>query len=219
MHYPRHLIAAFAVCVFLFCAGCTQGTNSPASGSPASSGGVTDITRLTLNQVDIPPNFTLVEETVRNPGDVGSLAKNLGWETGYNVRYATPALDKRGPTEITQSIAVYPEKSIPTILSLSDRQDRSDTDLTYTDLPVPRLGNNSRGFFGNASAQILVKPTNENPLASGPGSHDVSVVYTREVAEIIFAKGTFFEVLRMEGPGINVTVLQGLAEKAFRKLP
>jgi hypothetical protein len=177
------------------------------------------MTRLLLNPADLPPNFTLVESSARNAADVGSLAKDLGWEGGYGIRYAVPAVDKRGPTEISQSIAFYPEKNIPSIIDLSDKQDRSDPDLSYTSFSPEGLGNNSRGFFGNASAEILVKPTNENPLVTGPDNHEVAVVYTREVAEIIFTKGDVFEVLRMTGPGANVTVLQDLAGKAYRRIP
>ena len=130
---------------------------------------MTDFTRLALGPADIPSNFTLDSGAARNPDDVGSLAKDLGWKGGYSVRYVIPATDKRGPTDITQSIAVYPEKNIPTIIAMSDQQDRSDRDLKYTNISPPGLGEASRGFFGNASAQILVKPANGNPLASGPG--------------------------------------------------
>jgi hypothetical protein len=217
MQYPRYLIAALILFAFLVFAGCTQ---APAPGTPsASPGAPADMTRLLLDPADLPPNFTLVESTAKDPADVGSLAKDLGWEGGYGVRYALPAIDNRGPTEITQSIALYPEKNILAIVELSDKQDRSDANLVYTGFATPGLGNNSRGFFGNASAEILVKPTNENPLVSGPGNHDVAVVYTREVAEIIFTKGDVFEVLRMSGPGANVTVLRDMAGKTFRKIP
>jgi hypothetical protein len=221
MQYPRYLIVALILCAFLVFSGCTQApATAPAPATPSvSPGAPADMTPLLLTPSDLPPNFTLVESSTRNPADVGTLAKDLGWEGGYSVRYAIPAIDKRGPTEITQSIAIYPEKNIQKIVELSDKQDRSDVDLRYTGFATPGLGANSRGFFGNASAEILVKPTNQNPLVTGPDNHDVAVVYTREVAEIMFTKGDVFEVLRMTGPGANATVLLDLAGKTFRRIP
>jgi hypothetical protein len=220
MRCSRYLIIALILGASLLFAGCTQATNTPVSQAPAASpGALTGIAGLMLDPADLPPGFTLIESTAKAPRDVSSLAKELGWQEGYSVRYDRPAIDRRGPTQLTQSIAIYTEKNILTVIAMSDSQDRTDSDLTYTNITTPGLGAGSRGFFGNASAQVLVKPTNQNPLASGPGSHDVDVVYTREVAEIMFSKGNTLEVFRMAGPGANATILQGLAEKAYSKIP
>lgn len=218
MQYSRYLIVALVLCAALLIAGCTQGPKSPAPASPAPPA-TAGLAQLLIGPSDVPANFTLVESRAKSPEDLGSLATDLGYEGGYVARYSTPAADQSGSTNITQSIAIYPEKNIPSLITLVNKQDRSDPDLSYSDLPVPGLGNDSHGFFGSATARIIVKPTNQNPLATGPGSYDVTVVYTREVAEVIFAKGTTFEVIRMEGPGANATITQGLAEKAFLKIP
>lgn len=219
MQYSRYLIVALILSASLLIAGCTQGQKNPVPGGTPTPAVQPGIPQLLIDPSDLPPNFTLVLSFAKSPGDVGTVARDLGYEGGYIVRYIMPAADQRGPTNITQSIAFYPEKNIPSIISLSDKQDQSDPDLSYTDLPAPGLGNDSRGFFGNAKAQVIVKPTNENPLATGPGSHDVAIVFTREVAEILFAKGTTFEAIRMEGPGANATITRELAEKAYSKIP
>jgi hypothetical protein len=105
------------------------------------------------------------------------------------------------------------------VIAMADQQGRPDTDLTYTDLPVQGLGNNSRAFLGKASSQILLKPTQANQLITGLDKNEVQAIFKNEVAEIIFSKGNTFEVIKMTGPSVDTPLLIDLAKKAYAKIP
>ena len=104
-------------------------------------------------------------------------------------------------------------------MELVHKQDRSDKDLTYTDILTGIPGDNGTGFYGRASSQILIKSANENPLVSGPENHDVTAVVKNDIAEVIFSRGTTFEVISMTGPGADVATVTALAEKAYARIP
>lgn len=220
MHGPQYLVVLVILCAVIFCAGCTQnsGTQSPVvpAVAPATSA---DPAALVLAPSEVPDGFSLVESRQKNITDVGKIAKDLGYQNGYEVRYVTSLTDPRGQTEILHAIAIYPEQNLRDIVALADRQDRSNPDFTYRDISLTGLGDNSRGFFGNASAQVLIKPVETNPLYSGFGNKEGYAVFTRDTAEIIFSKGNTFEILRMTGPGADVQTLISLAQKAYNKIP
>ena len=216
----RYLILALLVCSVVLAAGCTR--SSPAmvpvttGVSPAAGPVLAD---LALAPTDLPPGFTLVESRAKNSSDVGSLARDLGWQGGYVVRYTSISPAGGRQTVIVQSIATYPAGNIPGIVELADKQDRGDKDLTYTDIRTGVPGDHGAGFYGKASAPILVKPTNENPLVSGPENHDVETLTKNDIAEVIFSRGTTFEVISMTGPGADVAGVTALAGKAYAKIP
>ncbi|HUH78596.1 MAG TPA: hypothetical protein VLY83_01735 [Methanoregula sp.] len=213
------LIISFSLCIAVAFAGCTQAP-VPGNTSPASPGTATiSLTSLVLAPTDLPPGYALIESRAKNSGDVGQMAKDLGWQGGYVAMFANSATSDPNGTGITQSLAVYPEKSIPDITAMVNTQDRSDDILNYTNLSVTGTGTGGSGFYGKAPAGIVVKPTNQNPLSTGNGSHDVEVVYPRDIVEVIFAKGTVFEVIRITGPGADPALAESLARTAYGKIP
>jgi hypothetical protein len=199
-------------------AGCTQGTGDKVATPPAVPSGSSDLSALTLVPGDVPQNYTLIESRAKKIADVGDLARELGYQDGYVTRFASSGENSSATTEIVQSIAVYPTKNISSLLALVEKQDRSDSDLNYTTLSGPG-GDTGWGFYGKAPASVLVKPTNQNPLSSGPASHDVQVLYPKDTAELVFSRGSVFEVIRMTGPETDPVVLQEIAASAYRKLP
>ncbi|MFA4876273.1 MAG: hypothetical protein WC586_02585 [Methanoregula sp.] len=219
MKAVHSLILSLVICAAILGAGCTnpQATTPPPAGVQAVP--TIDPATLALTPAEVPKNFTLASQTVKNPADVGALARDLGWQGGYTVRYIGPAGPNGVPAEIIQSIAYYPAAAMPDVIAMSDKQDRADTDLTYTNLSPSTLGANSRGFFGKAPAGLYIKPTNVNPLVTGSEHHDVSAELKTDVAEIIFSKGNVFEVIRMSGPGADTQAVTALAEKAYAKIP
>jgi len=218
MKAVSYLVLTLVVCAALLGAGCTSTTNpaTPAVGQAASSA---DLAPLALTQADAPPNFTLVSSAARNPDDVGNFANSLGWQGGYAVKFTGPAGVGGRTAEITQSIAIYPPTNIPNIVMMADTQDRTDTDLTYTNITMGTAAFTGRGFFGKAPAELYIKPVNANPLIPGSENHDVSAELKADVAEIIFSKGNIFEVIRMSGPGTSAETVTVLAEKAYAKIP
>jgi len=220
MHISRNLLVFLVICAAIFSAGCTQNLPSQVPVLPVTgSVPVADPAQLALTQSDVPQGFTLVESRAKTSADVSKLALELGWQDGYVVRFTRPAQGGRGENEIVQGIAIYPEHTIPDVIALAEQQGRSDSDLTYTDLPVRGLGDNARAFSGKASAQILIKPADANPVFAGMNKDNVNEVSKNELAEIIFSKGNTFEVFRMTGSSPDTALLVDLAQKAYAKIP
>src|SRR5512137_2902010 len=124
MSTSRYLIITFLVCLLILAAGCTAHDIKPVNTESAPPPLPLESMVLTLS--DLPQNFTLVESRTKNATDVGNLALSLGWQQGYSVRYASSPKDGICSTEILQTIALYPEKNIPAVAELIERQERSD---------------------------------------------------------------------------------------------
>jgi hypothetical protein len=201
----------------VFAAGCTQGMGPVQPATPVPVG-IPDLHDLALNPSELPACFSLADQHPKSPGEVGQLAKDLGWQAGYVVTYTCPA---EGPesTVIVHSLAVYPAVNTPGIASMVDAQDRS-AGFTYEDLPFPNQDFPIRGFYGTArEAQVSGIPPGIYVVSGGRELPEMSALSGSNVAEIIFYRGPFFEVLKMTGPGTNVTVLRELAQKASAKIP
>lgn len=220
MHLSRKLLFSLVICAAVFCAGCTQNLSSqvPVTNITVSVP-VANPAQIAFTQSEVPQGFTIVESRAKTPADVSKLALDLGWQDGYVVRCTSPAQGGWGEIGIVQSIAIYPERTIKDVIALAEQQGRSDGDLTYTDVPVQGLGNNARAFSGKASALILIKPTQANPVFAGMNENEVQAVSKNDVAEIIFSKGNTFEVFRMTGPSPDIAMLVDLAQKAYAKIP
>jgi hypothetical protein len=155
---------------------------------------------------------------VKSAGDVGNLAKELGWQAGYVATYSCPS-DGTQPTVIIQSLAVYPAANMPGIASMVDKQDRL-AGYTYDDMVFPDQGSAMRGFSGKTNETEASGPSPGTYLVSGGREDSGPDTITRtDVAEVIFFRGTIFEVMRMTGPGTNATLLRDMAEKASAKIP
>jgi hypothetical protein len=207
------IVSVLLLTGLLLGAGCTQaGTGATPPSSPAAA---PDLSTCALTAADAPPNFTVTESRAKTPGEVGNLAQSLGWSGGYVVKFTGPQDSPMGATEITQTITTYPAARMSEIAALVETNDRADNELTFTTLPSPGLGDSSSAFSGKAIGQIVVRPDTGNPLitTSAKGS------FKQDMAEIIFAKGSTLEVFRMTGPDASITTLQGLAEKAYARIP
>ena len=77
-----------------------------------------------------------------------------------------------------------------------------------------------RGFYGK-SGGILdsgIAPVTYFVNGGNEGT-EIHTDTGGRVAEIIFYRGKVFEVLKMTGPGTNVTLLHNLAQKASAQIP
>ena len=201
----------------VFIAGCTQATSPvlPVTPVPATTPHLSD---LAITSSDIPACFALTEQQVKNSGDVGELAKDLGWQEGYGVTY-TCLKEGTEPTVILHSLATYPAANMPGIATMVDEQDRPAGYL-YEDLSFPDQGISMRGFYRKAgSMQVSGISTGANLLTGRRDSAETNAVAGSSMAEIIFYRGTTFEVLRMTGPGTNATLLKDLALKSTAMIP
>jgi hypothetical protein len=220
MHLSQNLLLILVICAAILCAGCMQNPSSPLPVPPVTGAVAgTDPARLTLTPSDLPQGFTLVESRTKTRADLSNIALELGWQGGQAARFTGPAQNGSGLYEIVQSIAIYPEQTMPDVIALAERQGRSDGSLTYTDLAVQGLGDRTRAFSGKAGRQASIQPTPANPVISGINADEDQAVPKNDVAMIIFSKGTTFEVFIMTGPSPDTALLGELARKAYAKIP
>ncbi|HWS22314.1 MAG TPA: hypothetical protein VN227_06710 [Methanoregula sp.] len=213
MSSSRGLIIAILVCSLVLATGCSgpAGTAAPSPSPPE----LITLESLVLTPSDIPQNFTLRESRVKNSTEVSKLARDLGWQQGYVVRFTRPPEGISGQIEILQTVTRYPAKNIPAIAARAEKQERSDTALIFTNLSSPALGSYSQAFSGTVQTLIIPEPVTGN--LSGPGSVEGTV--KQDFVEIIFSKGDILEVLRMTGEGADYATLTSLAQKAYAKIP
>jgi hypothetical protein len=213
MSSSRGLIIAILVCSLVLATGCTgpAGTAAPSPSPPE----LITLESLVLTPSEIPQNFTLRESRVKNSTEVSKLARDLGWQQGYVVRFTRPPEGISGQIEILQTVTRYPAKNIPAIAALAEKQERSDTALIFTNLSSPALGSYSQAFSGTVHTLIIPEPVTGN--LSGPGSVEGTV--QQDFVEIIFSKGDILEVLRITGEGADYATLTSLAQKAYAKIP
>jgi hypothetical protein len=213
MSSSRGLIIAILVCSLVLATGCTgpAGTAAPSPSPPE----LITLESLVLTPSEIPQNFTLRESRVKNSTEVSKLARDLGWQQGYFVRFTRPPEGISGQIEILQTVTRYPAKNIPAIAALAEKQERSDTALIFTNLSSPALGSYSQAFSGTVHTLIIPEPVTGN--LSGPGSVEGTV--QQDFVEIIFSKGDILEVLRITGEGADYATLTSLAQKAYAKIP
>ena len=209
----RYLIITILVCFLILAAGCTArdikrvNTESTLPSLPLES--------MVLTLSDVPQNFTLVESRAKNSTDVGNLALSLGWQQGYVVRYIRSMESGSGSAEILHTIALYPEKNIPAVAELIERQERSDKNMTFSNLSSPSLGNYSHAFSGMKTLQIL--STSDNVFLLEYDSTEETI--QQDFIEIIFSKGDILEIIRLTGPESDFSTLSQLAQKAYNKIP
>jgi hypothetical protein len=212
MSTPRHLIITILVCFLIMAAGCTvrdiKGVNTEST--PARL----PLESMVLTPSDVPQNFTLVESRAKNATDVGNLALSLGWQQGYVVRYARSPDGRSGSAEILHTIALYPGKNIPAVAELIERQERSDNNMTFSNLSSPSLGNYSHAFSGKETVQIINKSDNVFLLEYDSAKETIQ----QDFIEIIFSKGDILEIIRLTGPGSDFSTLSHLAQKAYSKI-
>jgi hypothetical protein len=209
----RYLIFAILVCSFILAAGCTGRAVTAVPATPAPE--LIPLESLVLTVSEIPQNFTLTESRTKNSTEVSKLARDLGWQQGYTVRFIRPPEGISGQTEILQTVTRYPAKNIPAIAALAQKQEQSDTAMTFSNLSSPGLGDYSQAFSGTVNPLTIPEPENGYLPRSGP----VGGTPRQDFVEIIFSKGDILEVLRMTGPDPDYATLASLAQKAYNKIP
>ena len=205
---------ALIACAALFCAGCisSPGTQAaPVPAAPAQAANVS-LAPLALAPADMPSGYTLLSGREKSAGEMGTLAKDLGWQQGYVTVYSLN--DTAGQSAITQTIAVYAGKNMSDLVSLVYTTERQEKGLNFTDLPLPATGPDTRAFIATAADATPSSTATEGTIMLAAGTSAPSEGY----AEVIFAKGDILEVIRMTGPGAHNDVLTPLAETAYAKL-
>ncbi|MHB8163002.1 MAG: hypothetical protein ACYDDV_01495 [Methanoregula sp.] len=232
MQISSNLFVFLIVCAALVCAGCTQPA-SPVTPVPvttelvmATPGNTTapviDPAPLGLTQSDLPQGFTRVESRTKTPSEMPSLALDLGWQGGYMTQYTGPAPDGTGTYDIVHSIAIYPSDKIPDVIDYSVQQGQSDSDFTYSVIPVQGPEAQSRAFSGRTREKI---PGNAGmtgdtgSLVASMENPDGRTSLKTNFSMIIFSKGNTFEVIKLSGNEPDTGFLVNLSQKAYAKIP
>jgi hypothetical protein len=218
MRFSYDLVMLFLVSAVVITVGCTQEMDSAASQVMPVPAVTPNLPDLALSQADVPACFSLSERHEKKTGEVGPLAKDLGWQAGYVVAYTCPGNGPE-PTVIVHSLAVYPAGNMPGISSMAEKQDRT-AGIVYEELIFP--GNNAtlRGFYGNTSGtQASGVSPGSYVINGGRNVPETNTMSGSTMAEIIFYRGTVFEVLKMTGPGTDIPLLRQMTEKALSKIP
>jgi hypothetical protein len=209
----RYLIITILICFLILAAGCTardiKRVNTESAPPPLP------LESMVLTLSDVPQNFTLVESRTKNTTDVGNLALSLGWQQGYVVSYTRSMEGRSGSAEIRHTIAQYPEKNIPAVAELIERQERSDKNMTFSNLSSPSLGNYSHAFSGKETVRMMNTSDNVFLLEYDSAKETIQ----QDFIEIIFSKGDILEIIRLTGPGSDLSTLSHLAQKAYNKIP
>jgi hypothetical protein len=216
MSSSRYLIIAILLCLLVLATGCT-GCTGTAVPAPTTSERIT-LESLVLTPSELPQNLTLRESRVKNSTEVSKLARDLGWEAGYEVIY-TYSAEGAEPTVLVHSLAVYPANNVLGIAALVDRQDRP-AGFLYENISDP----DQRFYISGFSAKVSSTETSAvSPgsfvIAGGKNVSAAASGTTGDFAEFIVFRGKVFEVLKMTGPQENTTLLHDLARKAAEKIP
>jgi len=214
MNRSRYLIPAVLLCALLAAAGCTAGTVPSAPATPAAASPSLALASLALMPAEVPAGYVLTERREKDAADMGSLALQLGWQAGYATTYTNTSSGPDKRTTIVQTIAVYPEKNIPGIISVIEKQERSDSNMSYSDIPSPGVGDISGGFTAKAQAPMILRTGTASLLASKA----TITAPLPDVAEVWFSKGTIFEDIRVAGPGADAATVTELARVAFTRM-
>jgi len=140
-------------------------------------------------------NWTVDERSVRTKSEMQEDDLEKGWETGYRVSYIIiREQDLSNVTTVENYLSIYPIENISTVLTPRE----SDEDLTWENLPDPKIGSQSMAF------RVTTKDSFGNP----------DEVYFM----IEFVKLNVYESLLMHGKSTDYEFLNNLAKKVEQKI-
>lgn len=140
-------------------------------------------------------NWTVEERGVRTKSEMQEDDLEKGWKTGYRISYIIiREQDLSNVTIVENYMSIYPIENISNVLIPRE----SDEDLTWENLPDPKIGNQSRAF------RVTIKDSSGNPN---------EVYFMIEFVEL-----NVYESLLMHGKSTNYEFLKNLAEKVEKKI-
>jgi hypothetical protein len=212
------LLLAAVICI----AGCSTVMENHSQPVAGNNPPIQQPEQMILIQEEIPCNCAIIESREKNGTEMSELARDLGWKSGYVLRYRMDGDRVQEPTVISQNIAVYPADKIPVILQLVRDAEKSQQQYVVIDLPDPGIGDLS-------NALVAYEILQQDARMPGPALSGVSIpplsMTSRLIRgqcpayyEIVFARGEVVEVFRISGPSADYLTLRGLAQKAYRKV-
>jgi hypothetical protein len=223
MRNTSFLLLAVLVCAALAAAGCVAGPASSPAVSPAPA---VSLPSLALDRQDLPEGYVLTMYREKNESDVGTLALDLGWQGGYVEEYTDSTGPAGSQVVIRHSLATYPATSMPAVMGYVTKVDQACNELRYFDIAVDGLGPDARGFVGYVPGADVSPVTTTGTAVAGPlllmGTGDGQSggeACGQHFIEIVFAKGTTLEVIRVTGTVDSDKDIIAIARKAYAKIP
>jgi len=176
---------------------CIVGCTSKAPSTPEIKLSTIELSEMALQLDELPENYQIKERSEQVRSDVIKSALDLGWKTGYTVKFVQVDLNKLEVTSIEHGISVYPIENINKALSLQrDESTKYTANNSYTidDLSNPNIGDQSQAY------RITNKLDNSKSFV------------------IDFIKQDVFESLRMSGTFTDYETLKELAQTAAEKI-
>jgi len=194
-------LAIFLVGV-VFISGCVQQTETPTGTGqeettepPKPKLSTLEPSELALQPSDFSSDYTIKERTERVKSDIFQEAVNLGWKSGYYVRYARIGDGLFDITVIDQAISIYPLENISRISTIVPYE--SNENITFDELSKPNIGDDSRAF----------RITTKDEFGT-----------ENRYYQIEFRKMDVYETLCMYGSTTDYELLKELAKKAVAKI-
>lgn len=215
-------VLALVVCSMLAVAGCT--TNA-APAAPATHTPSVSLAPLAIDRTDLPDGYVLTMSRAKTEAEMSSLAKSLGWQAGYVAEYTQSGGENPTGCVVLHTLATYPESSMPDIINYVNKTEHSYSNVIYTDFPVTGLGTGSKAFIGgvqNNGMPVAETTTGSSSLpvaAETIGEKTRENTYDQNFVEVVFSKGTTFEVIRMSCTAIDAEQAIAIAQKAYKKIP
>lgn len=189
---------------------CSAGCLSPAPTSPVpqtpvpatlptpeSTSATVSPGGMALQLTDVPPDYLIKDRTVIAYSEVSQLARDLGWQQGYQVTFYRMNREKEDLTGIRQSISVYPQENMNKVYAIETEDILSGKNgTTRYEIPFPAIGEKSMAFRETRVGDPL----------------DL-VVYT-----VIFQKKNVLETVTMGGTTTDYEILKDVLRKAADKI-
>ena len=169
--------------------------STPPVTTPANQLSTIEPSEMALQLSDLPVNFTIQNRVERVRSDVDKAGIELGWKSGYIVKFSRIDFQTFSSTMIEQSTSIYPIETMPKLLSGAKKMYQNMTSSGYVvnELSNPQIGDQSHAFI----------------IASA----DSSKTYL-----IDFIKNDVYESLRMTGTTTDYELLKDVAKKAVSKI-
>lgn len=202
----RFIALIFVMVLSICSAGCLSqapATPSPPTSPPTtlpvpqSTSATVPPGTMALQLTDVPGDYLLKGRDVIAYSEVSQLARDLGWQQGYQVTFYRMNRENDDITGIRQVISVYPPENIGKVYDLETEGVLSSRNgTTRHAIPFPRIGDQSIAFRETRMA---------NPM-------DIAV-YT-----VIFSKKNVFETITMGGTTTDYEMLKEVVRKAADKI-
>ncbi len=165
--------------------------------APESTSATISAGDMALRLADLPPDYLIRDRRAIAYSEESQLARDLGWQQGYEATFYRMNREKDDLTGIRQSIGIFPPENMVKVYAIGTEELLAGQDgITRFEIPFPAIGDKSIAF----------RETGEGDLRN-------FAIYT-----VIFKKKNVFETITMGGTTTDYETLKDVARKAAEKI-